>query len=168
MKKKKFIAPLFVFGLLFAGSTALAFDGGFHGLSDTALSGFSSGQQDAIQKSFEVRQAAHEEAQKILEDAGVSMEDLMKAREADMKARKEQMDEIFTNNDYQGFLELMKDKPFGQDITESQFQVLVKAHALAESGDREAARQLLEDAGIKGPFMGGHGHGPRMGMGKGE
>ncbi len=54
------------------------------------------------------------------------------------------------NNDYNAFKTASADLPFGTDIDEAKFAKLVEAHKLMEQ-----ARALLDEAGIKGPFMHG-------------
>lgn len=158
MIKNKFIVPALAFGILVLGGTAFAFGpGSFDQILN--LDGFTQKEQDAIQKSFEIRKTANEEAKKVLEDAGISMEKLHKAQKAQMDARKAQMDEIFKNGNYEAFLELNKDRPFAQDITKDQFDVMAQAHSLMEDGKRDEARALLEDSGIKMPGFGERGHG---------
>jgi len=150
MKKKNkfntFLALALLLGVTTVGGTALAFDGGDMRLS---LDGFSKEQQTAIEKSWEIQKDAHKEAGQILENAGVSMDDIRGARHAQMGGQKVQMDTIFATGDYDAFLEMSSDRPNMEKITEAEFKVLVEAHELMESGDREGAHELLEDAGIE-------------------
>lgn len=54
----------------------------------------------------------------------------------------------------------------GRSLTEEQQAVVDEARALREAGDREGARELLEEAGI--PLRGHTGHGGPFGSGKGR
>lgn len=58
--------------------------------------------------------------------------------------------EAVANNDYEAFVELTANAPFAEDISEETFAVMVEAHALMESGDREGARELMSSAGLEG------------------
>jgi hypothetical protein len=66
--------------------------------------------------------------------------------------------ETFENNDYDAFKAIIADKPFADEIDEGKFSVLVEAHELRQVGDKEGAKELLDDAGINRP---GHHKGHR-------
>jgi len=66
--------------------------------------------------------------------------------------RFEQSRQAIENNDYQAWVESLGDHPKADEfVTEETFEILQEAHRLAEAGDKEGARALLQDAGIKRP-----------------
>jgi len=76
----------------------------------------------------------------------------MAEHRADRAENREQMKELFAAGDYEAWVEHMADKPNAEEfVTEDNFNTLVEAHALLEAGDKEGARELLDDAGIKPP-----------------
>ncbi len=65
---------------------------------------------------------------------------------------KKEVREAVANGDYQAWAELLADKPNAEEfVNEATFATLQEAHALAEAGDKEGAKALLEEAGIKRP-----------------
>lgn len=93
----------------------------------------------------------------------VDDDDRYEEREYQQRERREQMSEIrdaIDANDYQAWADAMSEHPGAEEfITQENFDVLVQAHELKESGDREGAKALLEEAGIKRPkkFRGNRG-----------
>jgi hypothetical protein len=60
--------------------------------------------------------------------------------------------EAIENNDYAAWAEAMSQHPKAEEfVTEDNFNTLVQAHDLMEAGDKEGAKALLEEAGIKRP-----------------
>jgi hypothetical protein len=53
--------------------------------------------------------------------------------------------------DYQAFLDATAQAPFAGKVTQEKFDAMVKARDLFVSGDKEAAKQVLIDAGIRKP-----------------
>ena len=69
--------------------------------------------------------------------------------------------EAVQNNDYTAWAEAMSEHPKGEEfVTQENFDTLVQAHELMEAGDKEGAKALLEEAGIKRPGK-FKGHGQR-------
>lgn len=62
-------------------------------------------------------------------------------------------------NDYAAFQEIAVERPGLSDVTQDQFATMVEAHTLMEAGDHEAARALLQEAGLNPPGPIGHRHG---------
>lgn len=69
----------------------------------------------------------------------------------EMKANHEAMKEALDNNDYEAWKELVGDKPVSEKITEEKFSRLVEAHSLMQSGDKEGAKAVFDELGLKGP-----------------
>ena len=56
------------------------------------------------------------------------------------------------DNDYEAFQRAIAKTPQSNKITEEEFSVIVQAHVLIRSGDKESAKTLLKESGIKRPF----------------
>jgi len=72
----------------------------------------------------------------------------------------QEMKEIIENNDYDAWQALMQEKvevmreradTIKTSINEETFSKLIQAHELLEQGDREGAREIFEELGLKGP-----------------
>lgn len=72
--------------------------------------------------------------------------------------RTEAMKSIFDNADYDAWVELMSEKDVPLEVNEETFALFVEAHELMQSGDRDAARELLEASGIERPMKGPRGN----------
>ena len=155
MKKSKYIIPALALGVLLTGGVAYAFGGPVWN-SETYKS-FSAEEQSAIKQAFEIRNTAHEEARTVLEKAGVDIQAMHKAGREERGARHEEMEKVMESGDYQAFLKLVGDRPMADDITEAKFNKMAEAHELMESGDREGAREIMDELGIGGKGFGGPG-----------
>ncbi len=116
--------------------------------------------QALFQQVRDLREAGNiEEARQLLEDSGIKLP--TKRRFGPAPEKVQAVKDAIANNDYQAFLDATANAPRAIEISETQFSILVRAHALRESGDMEGAKTLLHEAGIKPPFMGhkkpGHG-----------
>ena len=69
--------------------------------------------------------------------------------------------EAVENNDYATFVELRKNMPFAEDVSEETFAKMVAAHQLMLSGDRDGALEIMKEiAPEKGQgHFGGKGRG---------
>lgn len=69
-------------------------------------------------------------------------------------------------DDYDKFLSVAPDKLLQAIESESDFDLLVEAHDLKESGDKEAAQEIMSDLGLERPDRGERGgeRGPRGGQ----
>lgn len=128
-------------------------------------------QESALEKAETIRQEANEEAKQVLEDAGLddeAMKEIHDAMHEQREASRKAMDEAIEANDYNAFLEAVKDTPFADAITsEEDFGKFKEAHELMEAGDHDAAKEIMEDLGIEGMRGFGGGKGPHHG-GPGE
>ena len=161
MIKKRYGVPALILGLaMIGGTSAYAFGPG--GIDVAAFSGFTSGEQAAIQKAHEIRQTADEEAKAVLEAAGVTEEEMRTAMDSFREAQHEKLDAALESNDYDAFKALVAGSPMEENLTEDIFAKLVEIHELEESGDREGAMELRKELADDG-FMGGFGlgHGPK-------
>lgn len=87
-----------------------------------------------------------------------------------MEERRQAMTEIFENNDYQAWAEMMSERVQKMEgtINEETFSGLAEVHQLMQDGDFEGARQLREELGLnfhkgfgkKGPMPGERGGRP--------
>ena len=123
----------------------------------------------AFEQAHELRKDGDREAARdILVDAGVDMETMQEVREA-MKGHRQEMhqavEEAMKDGDYDAFLAAVAGSPMADKIdTPEEFALFTEAFDLRESGDREAAREIMEDLGFEGK-MHGRGHGMRMNHG---
>lgn len=125
--------------------------------------GLSNDQIEAFQEAHELKQAGEwQAARDTLLEAGIDEEVLRSLRAAKREVRAEHREElkvILEDEDYDAFLAYAADKPIGDIVTsESDFELLVEAHVLRQNGDREEARQILDDLG----FERREGHGGKL------
>jgi len=155
--KTKYILPALILGSVALGSSVTyAYNPGM--LSDMAVfSGFNTEQQTAIKKSFDIRQAAEVEAEKVLEDAGLTKEDIHEAMRDHHEEMREKMDAALEAGDYEAYSELVAGSRMADKVTEEIFDKLVEAHDLRQDGDMEGAREIMNELGFD---KGGIGHGP--------
>ncbi|PIZ56887.1 hypothetical protein COY23_02240, partial [bacterium (Candidatus Torokbacteria) CG_4_10_14_0_2_um_filter_35_8] len=85
-----------------------------------------------------------------------------------MAKRKQEMQDIFENNDYNAWKSLMNEKvknlreradKIEQSITEENFAKLVEAHKLMKEGKDEEAKKIFDELGV--PSLGFGGRGPK-------
>ncbi|MBP7006954.1 MAG: hypothetical protein KBC44_03090 [Candidatus Pacebacteria bacterium] len=155
MKKSKYLIPALAIGILFSGGALYAFGGPVWD-SETYKS-FSTEEQSAIKQAFEIRSTANEEARTVLEKAGVDMDAMHEAMRKGRGAHHEEMEKIMESGDYQAFLKLTEGSPMADDITEAKFNKMVEAHKLMEAGDKEGAREIMDELGVGGKGFGGPG-----------
>lgn len=119
-----------------------------------APANFTATQQDTIKQAHELRADGNmEEARELMHE----MRDEMKA---DRFAIKETVKEAVENNDYDAFRSVAANTPMADEVTEEMFSKIVEAHELREAGDREGAREIMKELGIKkGGKHGHHGYG---------
>lgn len=127
-------------------------------------------QKSALEEAQTIRQEANEEAKQVLEDAGLddeAMKEIHDAMREERDASRQAMDDAIEANDYNAFLEAVKDMPFADAVTsEEDFAKFKEAHELMKSGDRDAAKEIMEDLGIEGMRGLGGGKGPHGGPGE--
>lgn len=83
--------------------------------------------------------------------------ELTEEESAEREARREAVRAAVTAGDFAAWSEALADAPDAEEfVNEENFNVLVEASALRESGDNEAARELLQANDIRRP--GKHGH----------
>jgi len=72
----------------------------------------------------------------------------------DMKEKHEEVKQAIESGDFTAFQEAVGDhKKFADKITQENFDRLIEAHELMESGDKEGAQAIFEELGIqKGPL----------------
>ncbi len=86
-----------------------------------------------------------EEAQELLKESGIKFRGHGKRHQENRPDIKEAIE----NQDYEQFLELTKNSPRHQKITEEQFNKMVEIHKIFESGDKEAAKEMMKELGFK-------------------
>ena len=128
-------------------------------------------QVSALEEAHELRQEGAEktEVRAVLEDAGLDRDKIQEVRAAvrEVKeARRAAVREAIENNDYEAFLEAVAGSPRAEVIdSEADFELLVEAHELRAAGDREGAREIMDELGLEKPEDHGHKGGMR---GEGE
>lgn len=66
-------------------------------------------------------------------------------------ANNEEVKAAFENNDYQSWVTAVgTDFPAVEKVTEENFHKMVEAHNLIQSGEREAAKAIFEEIGLRG------------------
>ncbi len=162
MKKSTLIIPIAAFAL--SASSAAAFN---ENILEQA--GLSNSQIEAFSEARELRQAGDREAARdLLVEAGIDIDTLHEIKEALHDDRAETRAEIkaaIAGDDYNAFLTAIVGTKLEDKITsENDFELFVEAHQLRESGDREAAAEILAELGIEKPEhhrKGGRGFGKR-------
>jgi len=113
-------------------------------------------QKSAIEEARELREEGDfKGARDILQAAGVPLPQHGGPNGPHGNGKGEAIRSAIEAEDYDAFVEAAADSPFADLVDEDMFATLVKAHALHESGDHEAARALMEDAGLP-PLPGPH------------
>ena len=126
---------------------------GVHAFSSPELlikAGLSDEQVVAIQEAQELKATGDvEAANETLEAAGITKETMKHIREVAKEAKQAVKDAV-ADNDYEAFKEAIVDSPLEALVTsEADFNQFVEAHELRESGDKEAAGEVLADLGIE-------------------
>lgn len=69
----------------------------------------------------------------------------------------EEVKTAIESGDYETFAELTAETGHFEAITEENFSQLQEAHELMQSGDRQAAKEIFDSLGLKGPRSGHQG-----------
>ncbi|MCB9809270.1 hypothetical protein H6776_02615 [Candidatus Nomurabacteria bacterium] len=96
-----------------------------------------------------------EAAKKLLADNDIDMP--MRGMHKDNEEH-EAVKAAIEAGDYTAFKEATADAPVEMDLNEEQFQGMVEAHKLRESGDFEAARALMDELDLPQPGKRAHKH----------
>lgn len=128
-----------------------------------------SAQESALEEAQSIREEARVEAKAILENAGIDEAKMKEIHEAMREAGQEHRQAVKATieaNDYEAFVTATANGPMGETInTQAEFQKLVEAHNLMESGDKEGAKAIMIELGF--PQRDGEGfkgrHGGAMG-----
>jgi hypothetical protein len=150
MKLRRYVAPTLLAGvLLIGGTTTFAYQGGT--FNPEAFKDFSSDEIRAIEEAFNLRQSANEAAEKILSEAGVDRKKLRDVTRSYHSNKHKAMSNAINTNDYEAFVSLFKEAPFpdAKIPTSDEFSKMVQAHKLMKSGDKETAKEIMSEIGIK-------------------
>ena len=165
MKTTHLLLPIAAFAL--TATTANAFNS-----EVLAEAGLNEDQIAAFEVAHELRKEGDRNgARDILIEAGVDFETIQAVREAMREHRHEVRSAIraaVEDNDYNAFKEAVVGSPIADIVTtEDDFERFVEAHELRAEGNREEARDILEDLGFpEKQGKHGKGHGFRRGMQK--
>lgn len=156
---EKIMIPVAAFAVTATGASAFSGD-----LLEKLDLDLTNEQVNALEEVHELRAegADREEVREVLEDAGLDREDMQEIREAVRAYKAEQravIHEALEDGDYDAFIDAIEGTRLADVIdTEGEFETFVEAHELRENGDREGARELMEELGIEKP-EGKRGHG---------
>lgn len=160
---KQILIPVAAFAVTAVGASA--FTGNTDWLKNTDLD-LTDSQISALEEAREIRTSADEEAKVVLEEAGLDQTKMREIHEAMRESHKESHEAIrsaIEADDYNAFVTAVADTPMAEQITsESDFAKLVEAHELMEGGDKDGAKEIMEELGLTGPglgMMGGKGMG---------
>jgi len=125
---------------------------GVHAFGSAELltkAGLSDEQVVAVQEAQELKATGNVEAAKAtLESAGITRDTMQHIREV-AKEAKQAVHAAVEANDYDAFVVAVADSPLADIITtEAEFDQFVEAHELRESGDRDGAKEMLEELGV--------------------
>lgn len=160
-KTKALLIPLAAFAVTVTGASAFN--------SDVLMkAGLTEEQISAFEEAHELRKDGDKEgARNLIAEAGIDIDTLSSVREAMHEHKKEMhtaIDEAVEAGNYEAFLVAIEGSPLADIITsEEDFNLFVEAHELRESGDKEAAHEIMEDLGFE-PKMHGMMHGRGHGM----
>jgi len=116
------------------------------GLTDTQI--------EAFEEARDLRESGDKDAAKeTLEDAGIDRDTMKDIRTA-MKEHRAEVRAVIASalndEDYDAFMDAIADTRLADHINdEDDFELFLEAHELRESGDREGAREILDELGIK-------------------
>jgi len=149
MKKTSYLLlPIAAFAL--AASSAYAFNPEF-----LAKAGLSSDQIAAFEEAHELKKKGDKDAARnILAAAGIDLDTLEEVRTVFHKEHAlhhEAVESAIKTGDYGTFMSIERKGQLAKITDESDFDKLVEAHALREAGDKEGARLIMEELGIKRP-----------------
>lgn len=122
-------------------------------------------QISALEEAHELRidGAERDEVHAVLEDAGIDRETMSEVRDATREYREEMREKVHTaleDGDYDAFLAAIEGTPLEDIIdTENEFEQFMEAFDLRESGDRDGAKEIMDELGIERPLGHGHQHG---------
>lgn len=145
MNMRSVLIPLAAFAVTVTGASAFNSE-------VLQKAGLTDEQISAFEEAKELRKSGDKDAARdVLEDAGIDMGVMEKVRIA-MSKQHEAVREAVENNDYPAFLNAIAGSPLADIIdTKAEFARFVEAHNLLEDGDREAAKEIFDELGIKGP-----------------
>lgn len=162
-KTKALLIPIAAFAVTVTGASAF-------NSSVLENAGLDTQQIAAFEQAHELRKDGDKEgARDILVDAGIDMDTMHSVRDA-MKEHREEMHEAvkeaLEEGDYDAFLNAVENSPLADKIDSlEEFELFMEAHELREAGDRDGAREIMEELGFEGKM---HGRGHGKGQGKGE
>jgi uncharacterized protein YgbK (DUF1537 family) len=165
-KAKALLIPVAAFAVTVTGASAFNSEVLERaGLNDTQISAF--------EEAHELRiEGDREAAREVIVDAGIDQDTLESVREAMKEHRQETrtaISEAVEDEDYDAFQEAIEGTPLADLITsEDDFELFVEAHELREAGDKEAAKEIMEDLGFEGKMHKGGHDGERKGGERGE
>lgn len=146
---KQILIPVAAFAVTATGASAFM-GGGSTWLENANIT---DEQKSALQTAREIRTEAHEEAKAVLEAAGLDKEKMKELHEVMHEARKEQHEAMKTAleaNDYEAFVKAIADSPLAEKITsEADFAKLAEAHQLMKDGDRDGAKEIMKELGLR-------------------
>lgn len=162
---KQIIIPVAAFAVTATGVSAFSADR----LATLDLD-LTDSQIAALEEAHELRDAGAErtEIKEMLEEAGID-KDLRKEIRAAVKEERKTVREAIKatveTGDYDAFTKAAEGTKIAEIVdTEAEFGLLVEAHELKEAGDKEGAKEIMEELGFEKPDRGERGErGPRGG-----
>ncbi len=164
---KQIMIPLAAFAITVTGASAFNSD-----MLEKLDVDLTDSQISTLTEMHELREsgAGKDEIKATLEEVGLDADKMKEIRKAIHEVRKTTREAVHTaleNNDYNAFRTAIADTPLAEAIdTEADFETFKAAHELKESGDHEAAQELMAELGIKKPEGRGRGHGDHGHHGK--
>lgn len=162
---KKYAIPALALGLLVMGGATASAATGQIGIDVSTLAQFTDTQKTAIEKAFQIRKDANEQAKSVLSAAGVDEEKLHEAMRSQHGAKgaemRSKLEAALDANDFAAFQALGANTPMQDKLTSDTFAKLVEIRKLEKAGDKEGAMKLRQELGFgAGMGMGGMMRGP--------
>lgn len=158
---KKYAIPALALGLLVMGGATASAATGQIGIDVSTLAPFTDTQKTAIEKAFQIRKDANEQAKSVLTAAGVDEEKLHEAMRGQHEAMRSKLEAALDANDFAAFQALGANTPMQDKLTSDTFAKLVEIRKLEKAGDKEGAMKLRQELGFgAGMGMGGMMRGP--------
>lgn len=162
---KKYAIPALVLGLMTMGGATAYAASGPKGIDFSKLAGFTDAQKTAIEKAFQIRKDADDQAASVLSAAGVNEQKLHEAMRGQHDALHAKLDAAIDANDFAAYQTLVAGTPMADKVTAETFAKLVEIRKLEKAGDKAGAQALRKELGFgMGPGGMRDGKGPmRMG-----
>jgi len=105
-------------------------------------------QQQVLEEAKTLRESGdHASAKELIDNSGIK--DVLKNIRSEQRAERQKVKSTIAENNYEAFLQVAPDKLLEKITSIEDFALLQEAHQLRENGDKDAAREIMEDLGFE-------------------